>query len=122
MASSGKYNFQGLKKLGAAGFRLALASSPYTAWTLKGGALTSFLLEWLSNWMANHGLIVLNVAADYINGELDQKAFDEALDEAMSEITIKGGRDALTAEQKKAIDDEVIKAARRFIVIGNPKP
>jgi len=121
MPSSGKYNFRGLKKLGAAGLRLALASSPYTAWALKGGAFTTFFLEWFSNWLANNGLMILDVGYDYVAGELDQKRFDHALDEAMSEITEKGGRDALTAEQKKEIDDEVIKAARKFVVINHPK-
>lgn len=119
MASSGKYNFQGIKKLGAAGLRLALASSPYTAWTLKFGSITSFFLEWFSNWLANNGLMILNTGADYINGEFDQKRFDEAMDTAVSDIQKKGGRENLTAEEKKAIDDEVIKAARKFVIINN---
>lgn len=119
--SSGKYDFKGIKRMGAAGLRLALASSPYTAWTLKGGALTTFLLEWFSNWLANNGLMLLNIAADYIGNEFDQRAFDRAMDEAVAEITRKGGREKLTAAEKKAIDDEVIKVARKFVVIAGPK-
>jgi hypothetical protein len=120
MLSSGKYDFRGIKKLGAAGLRLALAASPYTAWTLKGGALTTFFLEWFSNWLANSGLMLLNIGADYVSGEMDQARFDAAMDAAFEEIRKKGGRETLTEAEKKAIDDEVIKVARKFVVIGRP--
>lgn len=120
MGLSGKYDFRGIKKQGAAGLRLALASSPYTAWALKGGALTDLFLELLANWLANSGLIVLNVGAAYVSGELDQHGFDEAMEKALEEISVKGGREKLTAAEKKAIDDAIIKAARKLVVIGNP--
>lgn len=119
MALSGKYDFRGIKKMGAAGIRLALLSSPYTAWFLKLGKLADLVLEFITNWLANKGLLVLNLGAISVSGELDQKQFDAAMDDALAEITRRGGRDALTPEQRKAIDDAVIKAARKFIVIGN---
>jgi hypothetical protein len=122
MGLSGKYNFPGIKKLGAANLRGVLALSPYTAWMLKGGRITDILLEVASNWLANKGLILFNVGAIIIDGELDQSGFDSAMDNAIQEISNKGGRDKLTAAEIKAIDDEVIKAARKFIVIGKPRP
>lgn len=118
MASSGKYDFQGLKKLGAAGLRLALAASPYTSWVLAGGPVTDFFLEWFSNWLANNGLMILDTGADIINGAIDQKEFDDAMDDAIKEITHAGGAASLTPEQKKEIDDKVIAAGRKFVVIG----
>lgn len=120
MPISGKYDFQGIKKFGAAGLRGALASTPYTAWILKGGKLTDLILEFITNWLANNGLVVFNIGAIYIEGELDQKSFDQHIDQAITDISNKGGRDALTAEQKKAIDDEVISAARKFVVLTRP--
>jgi len=121
MGLSGKYDFKGIKQAGAAGLRLALAASPYTAWLLKLSSFLDFVLEFFANWLANNGLVLLNVGANYVNGELDQKQMDSAMDEAISEIKNKGGKDKLTAQQKKEIDDEVIKAARKFLVIARPK-
>lgn len=121
MPTSGKYDFPGIKKLGAAGLRVALASSPATSWALKISWLIDPILEFFVNWAANNGLIVLNIGADFISGELDQRGFDSAMDNAMKEIAAKQGRDKLTPEEKKRIDDEVIKAARKLVVIGNSK-
>lgn len=121
MGLTGKYDFKNIKRLGAAGIRTALLASPYTAWMSKYNVISDlFDLIWegITNWMANQGLIVLNIGAIFVEGELDQHQLDSQMDNALSEITEKGGRDKLTPEQKKAIDDEVIKAARKFIVIG----
>lgn len=121
MPISGKYNFPGIKKLGSAALRVALATSPYTKWLLKFGSFTDLILEFISNWLANKGLLMLNIGAVYFEGELDQKKFDTAMDTAIKDITNLGGREKLTAQQIKDIDEKVIKAARGFIVIGNPK-
>lgn len=117
MPLSGKYDFKGIKKWGAVALKAALASTPYTAWVLKGGVLTDMILEFIANWLANNGLVVFNLGFIYVDGEFDQKQFDSNLDAAFDEIRNKGGRDALTPEQKKAIDDEVINAARKFIIV-----
>lgn len=122
MGLSGKYDFPGIKKLGIAGLRVALASSPYTAWFIKFGAFSDLIMGFAVNWLANKGLIVLNLGAIYVEGEIDQFVMDKAMDEALKEITNLGGLDKLTPEQKREIDDRVIKAARRFIVIGSGKP
>lgn len=119
MGVTGKYDFKGIKKLGAAGLRSAIFKTPWLAWTLKFGSLLDLALELLSNWLANKGLVLLNVGAIVVKGEWDQKTFDKALDKAFSEIELKGGRDKLTPEEIKAIDDDVIRKARPFIVIGN---
>lgn len=121
MGLTGKYNFSGIKTMGASGLRLALASSPYTAWLLKGGKATDSALEAIANWLANQGLIVLNLGAIAVEGELDQRNLDWALDNAFKEIQNLGGHDKLTPDQKKEIDDAVIIAARKFIVISRPR-
>lgn len=119
MGLTGKYNFSGIQKMGVAAFRVALSSTPYTAWFVKVPG-SDFALGLIVNWLANKGLLVLNLGAIMVEGELDQHALDSAFQKAIDEIQLKGGRDALTPEQKKAIDDEVIKAARKFIVINKP--
>lgn len=118
MPITGKYDFKGFQKAGVSGLRLALGASPKTAWLLKFSALTNFVAAFFSNWLANNGLLILNVGTDIIEGHLDQVALDKAMDKALSEITNKGGRDKLSPEQKRKIDDEVIKAARKFLIIG----
>lgn len=117
---SGKYNFSGIKEMGASGLRGAALSSPYTAWINKFGSLSTLFYEFLANWLANKGLIILNLGAIAIDGHFDQKAFDKALDKAYADIENAGGVSKLTPEEIKAIDNEVIKAARRFILLTKP--
>lgn len=116
MGLSGKYDFRGIKKFGAAGIRLALSSTPLAP--LLAWRVADPVLELLSNWLANKGLVILNVGANYIDGEFDQKAFDRDLDQAIEEITAAGGAEKLSPKRIKELDDQVIKSARRFIRIG----
>lgn len=117
MGLTGKYDFKGIQKYGAMGLTMALASTSWgaflvTKWGLKN--ITDVLLEWFVNWLANKGLLVLNLGAIYVEGEWDQKAFDSSIDEAFKQIQSSEGK--LTPEQMKAIDDKVIEAFRKFAV------
>ena len=117
MGLTGKYDIKGIKKYGAKGLLLALESTSVggklISWGL-GGAMRMFL-EAIANWLANKGLVVLNIGAISVSGEWDQKAFDASMDEALSKIQSLDGK--LTPEQVKAIDDEVIRTARKFLSI-----
>ena len=116
MGLSGKYDFKGIKKYGAKGLFLALSSTSFGGFLAKwglGGAL-EIALEWLANWLANKGLLVLNIGAIVVEGEFDQKAFDREMDEALKKVEMAGGK--LTPEQMRAIDNEVIEAFRKFAV------
>ncbi len=123
MGFAGKYNFPGIQKAGVAAFHAALATTSWgtsllaSTWFVFFKPIENKLLEWAINWMANKGLIILNLGAIYVNGEIDQKLFDKALDDGLKKI--EQGRDKLTAAQGKSIDDEVMAAARRFIP-GSP--
>ena len=121
MALTGKYNFKGIKKSGKAGVKAALALSPWTSWLLSLGSLLDLGIELCLNWLANRGLVVLNVGLDAIQGSKDQKGFDDAMDEAYRQITNAGGVENLTPEQIKELDDAIIKATRKLVVIGKPK-
>lgn len=121
MPISGKYDFKGIKKMGRLGLKSALSSNPSTAWILKGGAFTDAVLDFVSNWLANNGLILLNGAAYYVGGKLDQAALDKAIDNGLAAIEIKGR--TLTPQEIKDIDDAVIKAADNALPYGRkPTP
>lgn len=117
MGLSGKYDFKGIKEHGARAIELALSSAwkPFAA-IMKIPVIGAFVdgaLQLATNWLANEGLIVLNIGAIITEGVFDQDAFDEAMDRALEAAGT--NREKLTDEQKKAIDDTVIKAMRKFI-------
>lgn len=122
MGITGKYDFPGIKKAGVAAIELALASTSWGASLLANGFMKffapaeDFLLGLAINWMANKGLIVLNLGADWANGNIDQAAFDKSVEDGLKRV--QQGRDKITPEQGKAIDDAVIKAADTFIDFG----
>ena len=121
MGISGKYDFKGIKKTGRLGIKAALASSPSTAWILKGGAFTDAILDFAVNWLANKGLIFLNVGAFFVGGEIDQKALDNAIERGLAAVEKPGAK--LTPQQMKEIDDAVIKAADKALPYNRaPKP
>lgn len=112
MGLTGKYSFPGIKKWGAKGISLALASTTWGA-SLAGSFLAPVLnvfLEQLVNWLANKGLIVVNIGAAFVEGEIDQKKFDSAIEEGLARL--KTGN--LSDEEKKKIDQKVIDAIRKF--------
>jgi len=115
MAIAGKYDFPGIKKAGAAGIKVALASTAWGAWLLKSpfSKVVDILIEPFVNWLANQGLVVLNLGAIIVTGEFDQKMFDQALDDGLK--TVELGRDKISAAKGKEIDDAVIAAARKYI-------
>lgn len=117
MGLTGKYNFKGIKEKGARVIKTALAASPYTAWLLKFNIVLDLALEAFSNWLANKGLIIMNVGYFYVDGKLDQAALDRALNRGIEEVD--SGK-ILTPEQMKEIDDAVIKAANEALPYGKP--
>lgn len=116
MAISGKYDLKGLAKLNALGLKALCASTPYFAWILKGGKLTDLVFDFLGNWIANWGLVVMNLGAIYVNGEIDQGALDRAIDDGLQKIEKLGSK--ITKSQGEAIDEAVRNAARKFIRFG----
>lgn len=112
MIGTGKYDFPGIRKAGTAALTAVVAGTAWGAWIIASPfkpVLDGFT-GWLSEWLANRGLLIINLGAIYVAGEIDQAKFDEAFDQALNKAKIPG----LTDKQKKGIDDEVIKAFRRF--------
>lgn len=113
MGLTGKYDFKGIQKAGRLGIKAFIAS---TGWGAKLIAspfvkVLDLLIEWVTNWLANRGLIILNLGSIYISGEFNQSAFDKALDEGLKKVESNPG---LSEKQKEIIDNEVKKAARKF--------
>ena len=117
MGLSGRYDFKGLAKLNALGIKALCASTPYLAWVLKGGKLTELIFEFIGNALANWGLVVMNLGAIYVNGEIDQSRLDKSIEDGLAEIARLGSK--ITKAQGEAIDEAVRKAARDFIKFGS---
>ena len=118
MGLTGKYDFKGIKRLGGLGLSTLIGSTAWGAVILKLpviGTLLNGSLELFTNWLANNGLMVMNIGSIAAEGEWDQKQFDEHMIAAFKAVELSNGK--LTPEEVKAIDDEVIKYFRQFGII-----
>lgn len=112
MIGSGKYDFPGIRKTARAAVTALIAGTAWGSWILSTPLklLVDKALEWLAEYLANKGLVLINVGVFYVAGKFDQDAFDSAMDAGLEKAKVPG----LTDEQKRAIDEEVKKAFRRF--------
>ncbi len=110
MGITGRYNFPGMQKAANFAINTALAATSWGAWILASPFKPAFtvVLNLIDNWLINHGLIIVNLEMNIVDGKLDQKKFDASMDKAFEKL--KMGRDKITAAQGKAIDDEVVQA------------
>lgn len=124
MGITGKYNFPGIQNGAKAAIKAALATTGWGLALLANPFFKFFepvedaAIDEAINFLANEGLIVLNLGAIVVNGEVDQTLFDKALDDGLK--LVEQGRDKISDKQGRAIDDDVIKAARRYIDFGAP--
>lgn len=109
-----KYDFKGIKDKGARAILLALDSVPSIASIFTKLPFVRLIadkfLEFAVNWLANKGLIVINIPYFIVDGHVDQKRFDESMEEGIARAKIPG----LSDKEKKVIDDKVIEAIRKF--------
>lgn len=110
MGITGRYNFPGMQKAANFAIYSALAATSWGARILASPFKPAFTaaLDLLDNFLINHGLIIINLTINTVDGKLDQMAFDSSMDRALNKL--KMGRDKITAAQGKAIDDEVVAA------------
>lgn len=115
----GKYDFPGIKKAGTAAVEAALSATGWGASIISSPfkPIVKMLIGYVIEWAANKGLVIINLAAIYVNGEIDQSRFDKAFDEALEAVKVPG----LTEKQKEQIDNEVRDAFRKFAHL-NKKP
>lgn len=115
----GKYDFPGIKKAGTAAVEAVLAGTSWGAAIIGSPFKRIFLFAvgTIIEWAANKGLVIINLGAIYVNGEIDQSRFDKAMDSALEKVKVPG----LSEKQKEQIDDEVREAFRKFARL-NSKP
>lgn len=110
MGITGRYNFPGIQK--AAGLLIdgLLAATVWGAWLIKSPfkPAVNLIRDMIVNYLANKGIIVINIGMNIVDGAIDQKALDKALDEGIRRVM--QGRDKITPQEGKAIDDKVRKA------------
>lgn len=112
MIGTGKYDFPGIRKASTAGIKALLALTSWGAWLIASpfkGTL-DLALDWFNEWLTNRGLVIINVGAFYVDGVFSQDKFDSEMESALKKAQTPG----LTDKQKKAIDDGVIEAFRKF--------
>lgn len=114
-----KYNFKGLKKIGAASLLSAaslsfqsvglgsLITNKFSYWVLE------FLVQKFVNWALNNGLYLLNIAEIEIRVPMEKRAFDEAIKKALKYVE---ENDKISKEKLQELDEEVVAAFDRFSV------
>lgn len=110
MGLTGRYDFKGIQKAMGRLIDGLLIGTKWGAWLLASPfkPVIDKLRDMLVNYLANRGLIILNIGANIVDGVLDQKALDRALDEGIRKVM--QGRDKITPAEGRAIDDKVREA------------
>ena len=78
------------------------------------GWVAAIFLERLFNWLANKGIMLMNVGIINFQTDMDQKAFESAIESAYAQL--EGKKNKLTKEELDAIDNKVIAAFDKFVV------
>ena len=110
MGVTGRYDFKGIQKAAGVVIDALIAGTGWGAWLLASPfkPVVGFFRDMLINWLANRGLIILNIGVNIIDGTLDQKALDAALDDGIKRVM--QGRDKITQAEGQSIDDKVRQA------------
>lgn len=110
MGITGRYNFPGIQKAMGATIDALLATTSWGLWLLTSPfkPVITMLENLVVNYLANKGIILINIGVNIVDGVLDQKALDEALDDGIKRVM--QGRDKISPEEGKAIDDKVREA------------
>ena len=118
MGITGRYNFPGIQKAMGVLIDSLIAGTGWGAWILASPfrPVVAAVRDLLVNFLANRGLIVLNIGANIIDGNIDQAALDSALDAGIKKVM--QGRDKITPAEGKKIDDDVAKAFDRDADLG----
>lgn len=118
MGITGRYNFPGIQKAASVGINLLLAATTWGAWLIASPFMPAVKIveDFVVNWLANHGLIVLNIGVNIVDGVLDQAAMDKALDAGIKRVM--QGRDKITPAEGKAIDEKVRESFDKDVDLG----
>lgn len=114
MGLTGRYNFPGIQKAMGVAIDALIAGTTWGAWLIASPfkGLFNYFRDMAINYLANRGIIFINVGYNIFDGVFDQKKFDNAIDAGIKRVM--QGRDKLTPAEGKAIDDEVREAFDEF--------
>ena len=118
MGITGRYSFPGLQKAAGVAIDALIAGTGWGAWLLASPfmPIVSFFRDALVNFLANRGLIILNIGVNIVGGVIDQKALDSALDDGIKRVM--QGRDKITSAEGLKIDNAVREAFDRDAELG----
>ncbi len=118
MGITGRYNFPGIQKAAGAAIDALLAGTTWGAWILASPfkIVLAPLRDLIVNFLANRGLIILNIGANIVDGAVDQAKLDAALDAGIKRVM--QGRDKITPQEGKKIDDDVREAFDKDADLG----
>lgn len=110
MGITGRYDFKGIQKAVGVAIDALLAATTWGAWILASPfrPVVTLTENMLTNFLANRGLILLNIGAIIVDGEIDQTRLDSALDAGIKRV--QQGRDKITPAEGAKIDADVVKA------------
>lgn len=110
-----KYQFDGIAKFNATLIFTALSGTAWGGFLTSGfvGRLVFFFLTKFGNWLANQGLAMANIGVDIILTAHEKNQYEQVIGEAIKKV--QSIKRPLTKEEISAIDDQVKRAARRFI-------
>ena len=111
------YRYEGIGKASALVIFAWLGASSFSVFTTGPlGRFTFYILEQFCTYLAGRGIVLLNITVADIQIVGQKKDFDGSFAEAFKEIH--GNPKRLTPEQKKAVDEKVMRAFRRFADFG----
>ncbi len=110
MGITGRYDFKGFQKAAGVAIDALLAGTSWGAWILASPfkIVIQPIRDLIVNFLVNRGLIILNVGAVIVDGVVDQKKLDAAIDDGIKKVM--QGRDKITPAEGKKIDDAVREA------------
>lgn len=109
----GKYDLPGIKRKGAAAIRAALLQFGFFAKVFSGpfGKTAGVVLEFVMEYLANRGIVILNLGVIKIDEKIDPMLLMRALEAGL----LAADKPGLTEAEGKALDDQVKKAFRRAV-------
>lgn len=118
MGITGRYDFKGIQKAVGKAIDLLLASTTWGAWILASPfkPVITAAENLLTNFLANRGLILLNIGEIMVEGVVDQTKLDDALDAGIKRV--QQGRDKITPAEGAKIDQDVVDAFDRDVDLG----
>ncbi len=107
-------SYDGIGGAGATMLMVILASNPTTAFLAVGfwGKVIHWTATKFFGWMAGQGVMFANVGIAKVDTIIAKSEFESAFSEAFKIIEQRKG--ALSAAEARKIDDNVIRALRKF--------